>query len=384
MKQFQFQTTPKLIFGENTIKNLFEEVTKLKAKSPFFICDPVVKNLDFWKDIVNVSRERSISLKVFDDISPDPGYEVTDDASSIATQAKCDLVIGIGGGSAMDIAKIVAINAISGGNCKDLMSAQEKINKRLPLILIPTTAGTGSEVTHISILSDNLEQTKNGIVNPILYADVAILDPVLTLNLPPSVTAYSGVDAIIHAIEALTSSMSNPLSDMLALEALAILYSNIMEAFSNGQNLEARSKMLYGAMLAGKAFANSSVGAIHAFAYPIGAEYHIPHGLANSIMMSPVLRFNLPSNPEKYAKAAKAIGLDTRGITNDQAAQLLLNELDSMIDKLKIKRFLRFYGVTQEDIARLAQKVMKITRLLNNNPRQVSLKQAEMLYMEAL
>ncbi|MBN2777366.1 MAG: iron-containing alcohol dehydrogenase [Bacteroidales bacterium] len=384
MKQFVFQSTPKLILGENAIKNLFDEVKKLQAKRPFFVCDPVIKNFDIWQDIVNNSREESISLMIFDEICPDPGYEVADLASRNAILSKCDIIIGIGGGSAMDIAKIVAVNVLSGGNCKDLISAQEKINNRLPLILIPTTAGTGSEVTHISILSDNLEQTKNGIVNPSLYADVAILDPVLTLNLPPDVTAYSGVDAIIHAIEALTSVMSNPLSDMLALEALSILHSNIIEAFNNGHNLEARSNMLYGSMLAGKAFANSSVGAIHAFAYPIGAEYHIPHGLANSIMMSSVLRFNLSANPKKYAQAAKAIGIDTRGKTDDQAAHLLLIELDNIIDKLNIKRFLRFYGVTQADISRLAQKVMKITRLLNNNPRQISLQQAELLYMEAL
>ncbi|MDD4149410.1 MAG: iron-containing alcohol dehydrogenase [Bacteroidales bacterium] len=384
MKEFVFQSIPKLIFGENSLDLLIQEIKSLQAKQAFFICDPVIKTLSFWDKITKKLEHEGFKYCVFDNIISDPGYEIADDAINAAFDTKWDIIIGIGGGSALDIAKVVSVGLVTGKPCKELMNKIELIKDGLPLILIPTTAGTGSEVTHISILSDNEEQTKNGLVSSKLYADVAILDPIITLSLPPEVTAFSGLDAIIHALEALTSRLANPLTDMLALEALRILYENIWDAFNDGQNKEARTQMLYGSMLAGKAFANSSVGAIHAFAYPIGAEYHIPHGLANSIMLASVLRFNLSAAPEKYAMAARAIGIDTIGITNIAAAEILLAKLDKLIDDLKINRFLRFYGVSKSDIPRLAEKVMKITRLLNSNPQKITLKDAESLYLEAL
>ncbi|MDD2634984.1 MAG: iron-containing alcohol dehydrogenase [Bacteroidales bacterium] len=384
MTNFVFQSTPKLVFGENSINLLTNEIHKLQVKNVFLICDPIIKTLSFWSKLTKELQKKGIKYFVFENIVADPGYEIADAASQEALKTDCELIVGIGGGSALDIAKIVSISSITGETCKELMAKTEITQKRLPLILIPTTAGTGSEVTHISILSDNKEQTKNGLVSPKLYADVAILDPKITLSLPPDITAFSGLDAIIHALEALTSRLANPLTDILALEALKILYNNIAEAFSNGQNINARTQMLYGSMLAGKAFANSSVGAIHAFAYPIGAEYNIPHGLANSIMLIPVLRFNLSAAPDKYAKAAKAIGIDIVGITNRTASELLLAKLDKLVDDLRISRFLRFYGVSKSDIPRLSQKVIKISRLLNNNPKKITVKDAESLYLEAL
>lgn len=384
MTKFVFESTPKLIFGENSLDLLTEEILSLQVTNAFFICDPVIKTLNFWDKLTKELQNKGFEYFVFDNIVSDPGYEIADAATKETLKTKCDVIVGIGGGSALDIAKIISISAVTGETCKELMSKKEITHKGLPLILIPTTAGTGSEVTHISILSDNKEQTKNGLVSSKLYADIAILDPIITLSLPPEITAFSGLDAIIHALEALTSRLANPLTDILALEALKILYDNILDAFNDGQDIDARTQMLYGSMLAGKAFANSSVGAIHAFAYPIGAEYNIPHGLANSIMLVPVLRFNLPAAPDKYAKAARAIGIDTLGITNLAASELLLAKLDKLVDELKISRLLRFYGVSNSDIPRLSEKVMKITRLLNNNPQKVSLKDAENLYFEAL
>ncbi|MDY0141744.1 MAG: iron-containing alcohol dehydrogenase [Bacteroidales bacterium] len=384
MTKFVFQSTPKLIFGENSVDLLTEEMLGLQVANAFFICDPVIKTLSFWDKITKELQKKDFKYSVFDSIISDPDYDIADAATKEALKTNCDIIIGVGGGSALDIAKIVSISSVTGESCKELMNKKDIAQKGCPLILIPTTAGTGSEVTHISILSDNKEQTKNGLVSPKLYADIAILDPIITLSLPPNITAFSGLDAIIHALEALTSRLANPFTDILAFEALKVLYDNILDAFNDGQDIDARTQMLYGSMLAGKAFANSSVGAIHAFAYPIGAEYHIPHGLANSIMLTPVLRFNLSATPDKYAKAARAIGIDTLGITNLAASELLLTKLDKLVDELKISRFLRFYGVSKSDIPRLSEKVMKITRLLNNNPQKISLKDAENLYLEAL
>ena len=383
MKEFIFQTTPKIIFGEESINCIISELKDLKVEKPFFICDPIIKDLPFFASLIEDLKNQNIVFGIFSDIESDPSYETADKATQAILDFNSDSVIGIGGGSALDIAKIVAITSKTKEMVKQLMSKSEINDSGLPLILIPTTAGTGSEVTHISILSNLQEQTKNGLVSPKLYADVAILDPLITLSLPATITAYSGVDAIIHALEALTSKLATPYTDKLALEALNVLFSSILTAFINGQNIEARSKMLYGSMLAGQAFANSSVAAVHAFAYPIGAEFHIPHGLANSIMLMPILKYNIESGVHKYALAAKAIGIDTNNISKTEAANQLVEKLDGLLLSLKFKRELRFYGIKKSDIPNLAKKVMKITRLMNNNPREISLNDAEKLYLEA-
>lgn len=384
MKDFIFQSTPRVIFGVKSIDFLIEELATLKGKTALIVCDPVIEKTNWFSCILKKLEDSGIKKSVFSDIVSDPGFETVDAARDCAIAAKSDIVIGIGGGSAMDVAKVVAITAKTGEGARELSQKGKICDAGLPLILIPTTAGTGSEVTHISIFSDNEEKLKTGLVSPYLYADVAILDPEITLGLPKTVTAFSGVDAIIHALEALTSNRATPLTDLLALEALEILYKNIGKAYDYGKNIEARSNMLYGSMLAGKAFANSGVAAVHAFSYPIGAEYHIPHGLANSIMLIPVLKFNLQANKEKYWLAAKAIGIETKGFTETEVLNRLVASLDTLLNRLKIKRGLANYGVTEANIPDLASAVMKVTRLLSNNPREVSISDAENLYREAL
>ncbi|HOZ30222.1 MAG TPA: iron-containing alcohol dehydrogenase, partial [Bacteroidales bacterium] len=295
-----------------------------------------------------------------------------------------DIIIGIGGGSTMDIAKLAAITVKTGEDSRDIAKSGIINGKGLPVILVPTTAGTGSEVTHICIFSDNTNQVKTGIVNSNLYADIAIIDPEITLGLPPTITAFSGIDALIHALESLISNSATTFSTLLAEEALKIIYNNIVSAFENGKDIESRSNMLYGSMLAGIAFANSSVAAIHAFAYPIGAKFHIPHGLANAIMLMPVLKFNLKAGVEKFSGVARALGIESKGMTEHEIAEQIISKLDRLIDRLEINRKLRNYGVSKSDVPQLAASVIKITRLLSNNPREISLKDAEKLYFEAL
>jgi len=384
MRDFIFQSTPRVLFGVKSTDLLADEIEKLGGKSIFFVCDPAIKKSNRFTEILKSLNVNGLKIDLYSDIKSDPDFENADDARNHLINAKSDLVVGIGGGSAMDIAKVIAITVKTGKDAKSLTQNSVISSKGLPLILIPTTAGTGSEVTHISIFSDNEDKLKTGIVNPFLYADVAILDPEITVSLPKSVTAFSGMDAIIHALEALTSKTATPLTDLLATEAFKILVTNITDAFLDGNNLEARSDMLYGSMLAGKAFANSSVAAVHAFAYPIGAEFHIPHGVANSIMLIPVLKFNVDSDLKKYCLAAKAIGIESVGKTESEIAGELITKLDNLITILEIDRHLKQYGVVESDIPRLASSVMKITRLLSNNPRTVSLSDAEMLYREAL
>ncbi len=384
MKDFIFQTTPKIIFGENSFNLLDEEINKLNIKRLAFICTPSISKQKFFTEKMNYLEKKGFNTYVYNNITPDPSFENCDEAIKLVNSFKSEIIIGIGGGSAMDIAKLVAAIANTKISSKQALEHIHKIKREIPLIQIPSTAGTGSEVTHISIFSDTQEKVKVGIVSPNLYADIAILDPKLSLSLPPNITAYSGIDAIIHAMEALQSKLANPFTDFLAKQALKILYQNIFIVFKEGQNIQARSQMLYASMLAGQAFANSSVAAIHAFAYPIGAEYKIPHGLANAIMLMPILKFNLETGIHKYKELAQAIGIDTENKNNIEIANQILKTFDNLLNNLNIVRNLSAYGVNEKDIDRLAQSVIKITRLINNNPRNISLDEAKTIYYNAL
>jgi alcohol dehydrogenase class IV len=250
--------------------------------------------------------------------------------------------------------------------------------------MVPTTAGTGSEVTPIAILSDEGEKLKKGIISPYLFPSVAILDPELTLGLPPNITASTGMDALIHAIEAYTSVNATDMTDILAFRAMELLYQNIRTAYANGNNLLARSSMMEGSLLAGMAFANAGVTAVHAFAYPIGAEFHIPHGVANTLMLPHVMRFNLLGNLPKFAEISEAFDLSTESFDGLRAAEMFVEAIERLAEDLRVPRHLAEFGVTEGDISRLAEGVMKVTRLLANNPRTLTLEDAKEIYKRAL
>lgn len=287
----------------------------------------------------------------------------------------------------MDLGKGVALMAGSGGPLSKFdpsAGGGRNITKVAPLIAIPTTAGTGSEVTHIAILSDEAEKLKKGIVSRHLLPKLALVDPELTLGVPPSVTAASGMDALLHAVEALTSNSANIVSDALAKQAIGMIYPNLRTAVRDGVNLAARTAMLAGSTLAGMAFAQAGVTAVHAFAYPIGAEYHIPHGVANSLMMGPVLAFNVEGNPAKFAQVAACFGIAAAGLSEQQAGDSAIAAMRVLAADIGIPKSLREFGVTEADVDRLADSVMKVTRLLSNNPRPVTLEDARRLYRAVL
>lgn len=384
MNDFLLQSTPRLVFGQNKISILPYEIKRFKSSNAAIICDPFISQQDFLRKLVVEIENEGIKCKVFSKIESDPGFDTCDIACSFIREHNSDIVVGIGGGSAMDVAKVAAAIAFKKETSREVAQKNSIEEKGLPLILVPTTAGTGSEVTHISIFSDDQEKLKTGIVNHFLYADTAILDPLLTLGLPRNITAFSGIDAIIHALEALNSKLANKYSNLLAKEALRILFSNIRNAFNFGEDYNARSNMLYGSMLAGKAFANSSVAAIHAFAYPIGAEFHIPHGQANAIMLLPVLSFNLEAGIYNYKVVAEAIGIDVANKTDNQIAIEIITNFDVLLNDLKIDRHLSSFGITEQHVPDLAAAAMKVTRLMSNNPREFNLENAERMYYEAL
>jgi len=322
-------------------------------------------------------------VQVIDDVVADPPEHVVLEAARQARAVGADLVVGLGGGSSMDVAKLLAVLLGSDQPLADMYGIGKVTGGRLPLVQIPTTAGTGSEVTPVSIVTTG-ETTKSGVVSPTLYADLAILDATLTLGLPSRSTAATGIDAMVHAIEAYTSKkLKNPISDMLAIKALQLLSTNILTACRDGQNLAAREAMLLGAMLAGQAFANAPVAAVHALAYPIGGIFHVPHGLSNALVLPHVLRFNAAAAAPLYAQLAEVMVPGCAG--SDEARTItLISTLEDIAEATGIERQLRQVGVQESDLRRMAQDAMKQTRLLGNNPREVDEDDAYDIYAAAL
>lgn len=384
MHQEIFATTPRIILGTGTIARLGDEVRRLGGTSVCIITDPgvaasgIVERLEGLLDAAGLAHVR------FDKVEADPRYEIVEDALAVARGAKADVIIGIGGGSSLDMAKITAVMATNEGPVGKYFGTDLIPTPGLKTILIPTTAGTGSEVTPIVILSDHHEKLKKGIVSPYIFPAVALLDAELTIGLPPKVTAATGMDALIHALEAYTSINATPMTDLLAKEAIHLIYNNIRAAYAKGDNLPARENMLRGAMLAGMAFANAGVTAVHAFAYPIGAEFHIPHGIANTIMLVPVMRFNQTGNLARFAELASFLGQPVAGLSLRQAAASAVTALTELAEDLAVPQHLAAYGVTEEHVPTLAASVMLVTRLLANNPRLMTQEDAAVIYRQAL
>ena len=382
MKNFIFQTVPVLHFGEGCLAELPGQIAVLRASRPMIVTDKGIVGAGLIAPVDRTLREAGLEVAIFDSVVADPPEAIVLQAVEAAKAADADIVIGLGGGSSLDTAKVVAALAVDGAQpLSDIYGIGLLERKGLPTILIPTTSGTGSEVTAISILTTG-ETTKAGIISPHLFADVALLDPALTTGLPASVTAATGIDAMVHAVESYTSrNGKNPVSDMLAIEALKLLTANIETACSDGKNMQAREAMLRGSMLAGQAFANSPVGAIHALAYPLGGIYHIPHGLSNALVMPYVMQFNLEAAAPLYAELADALDLPRGSENSSEArAQQLIDYLEALAVKVKAPRRLREIGIAQDATTELAEAAMLQGRLLDNNPREVTLADAQRIY----
>ncbi len=379
-----FQTTPRIIRGYGSLTKTVDEINRFGCKKVMIITDKGIVGAGILEKLEMLLKGSKIDCSVFDKVVPDPQFEIAVEASLAIKEQGADLVIGIGGGSPIDIAKVAAILTENTGDIASYFGIDLIPGPGLKTIIIPTTAGTGSEVTPIVILSDHDEKLKKGIVSPYLFPDVAILDPELCLGLPPHITASTGMDALIHAIEAYTSNNANSMTDIFAVQAINLISKNIRTVFANGTNIKARSNMLEGSLLAGMAFANAGVTAVHAFAYPIGAEFNIPHGVANSIMLNPVMEFNLLGNLEKFASLADILGERTRGLNLRESAKSVTHAIDDLIEDLQLPCSLNEFGITESDIPMLAKGVMKVTRLLANNPRDLTAKDAENIYRKVL
>jgi len=323
-----------------------------------------------------------IAVQIYSEVVADPPEAVVLQAVDFAREHAIDIIIGFGGGSSMDVAKLVAVLAGSGQPITQAYGIGNVKGNRLPLVQVPTTAGTGSEVTNIAIVTTGAT-TKSGIVAPQLYADIAVLDATLTLGLPPLVTAATGIDAMVHAIEAYTSKhKKNPMSDMLARQALSLLSTHLIRACTDGQDLAARQAMLLGACYAGQAFSNAPVAAVHALAYPIGGVFHVPHGLSNALVLPHVLRFNATHAARHYAELAEIVAPGIIGSDEAKTAALIA-AMEEIAALTGIQTRLRQVGISEHDLDRLADDAMLQTRLLGNNPRTLTRADAHAIYAAA-
>jgi len=385
MTSFSFSTVPTILSAPGATRELGQE---LRLRYPNIRRVLLVTDQGFLRTRLAEAPLESLKaamfhVKQFADVLADPPEHIIQEALAAAREHQTELVIGLGGGSSMDVAKLVAVLTASSQSLAEIYGIGNVRGTRLPLIQIPTTAGTGSEVTNISIVTTGAT-SKMGIVAPQLYADMAILDAELTIGLPPAVTAATGIDAMVHAIEAYTSKhKKNPLSDSLARQALSLLSRHLIRACENGHDLAARQAMLLGAMLAGQAFANAPVAAVHALAYPIGGIFHVPHGLSNSLVLPHVLRFNAEACAEQYAELATIVVPHAEG-SAEARAEALAVAMQQFATITGLPRTLRQVGIAETDLNLLADDAMKQTRLLGNNPRPVTREDTYALYKLAL
>lgn len=384
MTAFTFNTTKSVICEPGAIKRLGTLVKEQIGARVLLVTDPGLVKAGLIDPAINSLSEAGVHYELFGDVVADPPVSVVEAALAQARASRIDGVIGFGGGSSMDVAKLIALLLGGGEKLDDVYGVGQAKGQRLPLIQIPTTAGTGSEVTPISIITVG-ETEKKGVVAPQLLPDIALLDAELTLGLPAHVTAATGIDAMVHAIESYTSASANnnPVSRALAREALRLLGANIETAVKDGRNVRARSDMLLGAMLAGQAFANSPVAAVHALAYPIGGIFHVPHGLSNALVLPHVMRFNAELCSESYAVLATDAFPDLASTPADQRPRQFIDRLEALSADLGLEQTLREVGVTESDLSVLAADAMKQTRLLVNNPREVTEADALAIYRAA-
>jgi len=382
-KIFSFTGARKIVFGNGSFQQLPEQIRELQAKRPLIVLDKQLAATGMKEQVVELLKKSGMECQVFDKVDPEPKISLADEGAKLALKAKCDIVIGIGGGSAMDVAKAIAVLAANKGKAVDYLGLNKVPGPGLPKIMIPTTAGTGSEVTFTSVFVRPDLKKKEGMNSPFLYPDLALLDPLLTVSLPPGPTASTGIDALCHAIESYTSINASPLSELLSLEAIALISENLRTAVHDGSNIAAREKMLLGSLYAGLGLANAGVTAVHSLSYPLGGRYGIPHGLANTVLLPHVMSFNISGAQEKFVDIAEAMGEMVEGLPLREAAYLAVEAVNALVEDCGIQTNLEDLGISEDDFEEMAKIAMTVARPLANNPRQVTLEDAVTIYEDA-
>ncbi len=383
MKTFSFTGAKKIVFGRGSFATLPEQIAELKILRPLIVLDRNLAETGFREKIDAILAKAGIGYVIYDKTEPEPPLELADEGTKLALKKKCDGVIGIGGGSAMDLAKAIAVLAANKGKAEDYLGLNRVPGPGLPKIMVPTTAGTGSEVTFTAVFIRKKLKKKEGMNSPYLYPELALLDPELTLSLPPHPTAATGIDALCHAIESYTSVNASPMSEMISLEAIRLISDNLRTAVHDGTNIEAREAMLLGSLYAGLGLANAGVTAVHSLSYPLGGKYGVSHGLANTIMLPRVMAFNLPGALEKFVAIAEVMGEIVEDLPLREAAYLAVEAVEALIEDCGIMTTLEELEIPESDFPELAKVAMTVARPLANNPCKMTIEEMVELYHEA-
>lgn len=382
-QSFTVTQPTRIQFGVGTISNLGRTVQDFNGSNVFLVVDPGLVKAGIVGQITAPLDTAGIPYTLYDKIDPEPGLKLADKGYELAKTKGCDCVIGAGGGSAMDVAKAVAILLTNGGKAADYLGLDKIKKAGVPKIMIPTSAGTGAEVTFTAVFINEETGSKGGMNGAPLYPEAAILDPALTLSLPPHVTASTGIDALTHALEAYTSTQAHIISEMYSLEAIDLISRNLPQAYANGANMKARSAMLMSSLLGGKALATAGVGLVHAMAYPMGGMFGIAHGLANAVLLPYVVEYNLIGNLEKFAILASVLGKNTDDMTTREAAERCVEALFELNADLGIPATLEDLAIPADQIPEMARIALTVTRPVENNPRKPTLNEVIDIYQMA-
>lgn len=382
-KKSVFYSCKKILVGKGVVSGVGDEAAKLGGTKALVVTDPGVVKADLVKPLEEPLQAHGIHVEVFDKVEPEPPARVIDDCVRLVREGGFNLIIGLGGGSSLDTAKAAAVLATNPGPVMDYVGMDTLPKRGLPNILVPTTAGTGSEATRVFVMTEESTNTKKVVYSDFLIPDVAILDPGLTLSMPPAVTADTGMDALVHAIEAYVSVNSTPFAEILALKAIELIAHNLPQAYAKGTNVIARYNMLLAANLGGAAFTSGGLGAVHGLAYVLGTEYHMSHGRSNAIMLPHVMSFNRVGNLEKYGRIAAAMGEKTDGLSPYESAEKAVGAVKKLLEVIDFPYRLSAYGIKESDLPKLVEGGMAQSRLFVPNPRDLTRSDVENIYKSA-
>lgn len=382
-KVHTFFSPHKIVFGMEAAAQTGSAAKELGVDKMLIVTDPGVAGAGLLDPVTASLDQAGIKCAVFDRVEPEPAARLVDQGAAMYQSEGCDSVLGIGGGSSLDVAKGVAVLGGNPGSILDYCGMDLVPKRAAPKILMPTTSGTGSEITRVLVITDEAENTKKVVYSFFTLADIAIVDPALTLSCPPKVTADTGMDALVHAVETYVSMNATPFSDVLAEKAIALIGRYLPIAWAKGSNEEARFQMSLAATLAGMAFASGGLGAVHGLSYVLGTEYHMPHGRSNAIMLPWVMDFNIPGAPEKYAVIAELLGQDTEGLSVTEAAYLSVEAVEELLTTMDLPYRLSDYDISDDDLETLVAGGLKMERLFATNPRDLSEDDVRMIYQSA-
>ncbi len=376
--------SPNLILaGFGALAKMGEEAGTLGAKKALLVTDKGVTASGISAKVEKVLTDQKIAVDVFDQVIPDPDIACCEKCIDTAKAGRYDLIVGVGGGSSMDIASVTSLLCTNPGKIRDYFGVNLLKKQGIPTFLVTTTAGTGAEVTPNAILTDTAAKLKKGIVSPYILPRAAVVDPELTVSMPSRVTSFTGMDALTHAIESYTSMNATPLTDMYAREAIRLIGHSLRTAVARGDRRDARYDMSIGSLYAGTSLANAGVGAVHAMAYPLGGQFNVPHGIANGILLPHVMEFNVPGDLFKFAEVARLLGERVEDLSPAEAAYRSVEAVKNLMRDIDMPLTLTELDIPKSAIPEMAVASINVTRLMANNPRRMTAKDSENVFAKA-